>query len=105
MLFSLTKRIFAKGYGFLCLAKNKCKNISKSLNSTYSQTLQDHAKESATNAFKTFQKKVIQKTAEATSGLIEINLLIKLQVSKSSPQNNSGKNIKKYLRKNICIQN
>ena len=43
MLFSLTKRIFAKGYGFLCLAKNKCKNIgkniSKSLNSTYSQTL------------------------------------------------------------------
>ena len=97
MLFSLTKRVFAKGY--------IGKNISKSLNSTYSQTLLDHAKESATNAFKTFQKKVIQKTAEATSSLIEINLLIKLQVSKSSPQNNSEKNIKKYLRKNICIQN
>ena len=37
------------------------KNINKSLNSKYSQNLLDHAKQSATDAFKTSSKRVIQK--------------------------------------------
>ena len=62
--------IFVKGYGFLSFAKNMSKNIgkniSKSLNSKYSQKLLDHARQSATDAFKISLKRVIQKTAEAT---------------------------------------
>ena len=50
-------RIFVKGYGFLYFAKNMDnyigKNISKSLHSKYSQELLDHAKQSATDTFKT----------------------------------------------------
>ena len=50
-------RIFVKGYGFLYFAKNMDnyigKNISKSLRSKYSQELLDHAKQSATDTFKT----------------------------------------------------
>ena len=50
-------RIFVKGYGFLSFAKNMGKNhgknISKNLSSKYSQKLLDHAKQSATDAFKT----------------------------------------------------
>ena len=66
-------RTFVKGYGFLSFAKNMgkniCKNIIKSSNSEYSQKLLDHAKQSATYAFKTSSKRVIQKAAEATSHL------------------------------------
>ena len=54
-------RIFVKGYGFLPFAKNMVKkigeNISKNLSSTYSQKPLDHAKQSATDAFKTEQLK------------------------------------------------
>ena len=50
--------------------KNIGKNISKSLNSNYSQKLLDHGKLSATDAFKTSSKRVIQKTAEASSDWI-----------------------------------
>ena len=64
MLFSLTKR-FVNSYGFLSFAKNMGKNISKniseSLISKYCQKLLDHAKQSATDAFKTFSKRAIQK--------------------------------------------
>ena len=56
---------FAKNMG-----KNIGRNISEGLNSKYSQKLLDHAKQSATDAFKTSSKRVIQKTAEATSALI-----------------------------------
>ena len=70
-------RILVKGYGFLSFAKNIGenigKNISKNLSSKYSpgmlavhQKLLDHAKQSATDAFKTTSKRVIQKTVEAT---------------------------------------
>ena len=45
--------------------ENNGKNISKSLNSKYSQKLLDHAKQLATDAFKT-SKGVIQKTAKQT---------------------------------------
>ena len=67
-------RIFVKGYGFLYFAKNMDnyigKNISKSLRSKYSQELLDHAKQSATDTFKTSWKRVILKTTEATVDLI-----------------------------------
>ena len=46
------------------MGKNTGKN--KSLNSEYSQKLLDHAKQSATDAFKTSSKRVIKKTVEAT---------------------------------------
>ena len=36
----------------------------------YSQKLLDHSKKSLTDALKTLSKRVIQKTAEATDGLI-----------------------------------
>ena len=41
------------------MSKNIGKNISKSLNSKYSQNLIDHAKQSATDAFKTSLKRAI----------------------------------------------
>ena len=47
-------------------------NISKSLSGKYSQKLLDHAKQSATDVFKTASKRPIQKTTET-------RLLIKLQ--------------------------
>ena len=67
-------RMFVKCYGFLSFAKNLAKNIgkniSKSLTSKYSQNLLDHAKQSATDAFKTSSKRVIQKTVDATGYFI-----------------------------------
>ena len=42
------------------------KSPSKSSSDKYIQKLLDHANKSATNAFKTTSKKVIQKKAEAT---------------------------------------
>ena len=62
----LWDRIFVKGYGFLCIGKNLCKN----LNSKYSQKPLDHTKQSATDALKTTSKRAIQKTAEAAGDLI-----------------------------------
>ena len=70
-------RTLVKGYGFLPFAKNMGenigKNISQNLSGKYSpgmlavyQKLLDHAKQSATDAFKTTSKRVIQKTVEAT---------------------------------------
>ena len=47
----------------------------------YSQNLLDHAKQSATDAFKIALEKAIQETAEATSDLMGKNPLIKLQKS------------------------
>ena len=59
------EKIFVKGYGFLSFAKNMGKNfgknISKNLPGKYSQKLLDHAEQSATDAFKTASKRVIQK--------------------------------------------
>ena len=95
-------RIFVKGYGLLSFAKNMGKNIgkniSKNLKSKYSQKLLDHAKQSATDTFKTSSKKVIQKTAEAPGDLIGnkiFNAVAKsydgkiTKVSKNSQKNNS----------------
>ena len=45
-------------------------NIGKNLSSKYSQKLLDHAKQSATDVFKTASKRVTQTTAETTGDLI-----------------------------------
>ena len=44
--------------------------MSQNLSGKYSQKLIDHAKQSATNAFKFASKRAIQKTTEATGDLI-----------------------------------
>ena len=56
-------QIFVKGYGFLSFARNTVKNMSKNLSSKYSQKLVNHAKQSATDAFKTASKRATQKRA------------------------------------------
>ena len=48
------------------MAKNIGKNITKNVSGKYSQKLLDHAKQSATDAFKTTSKRAIQKTVDAT---------------------------------------
>ena len=62
----LRDRISVKGYGFLYFAKNR----GKSLSNKYGQKLLDNAKKSTTDAIKTASKRAIQKSAEATGGLI-----------------------------------
>ena len=80
--------IFVKGYGFLSFAKNMGKidkNITKSLSDKHSQKLLDHAKQSATDAFKTASQRAIQKTAEATGDLIGYKVADRIKkISKNS---------------------
>ena len=59
-------RVYVKRHGFLSFAKN----MGKHLNNKYSQKLFDTAKKSTTDATKTASKRAIQKTAEASGGLI-----------------------------------
>ena len=59
--------------GFYLLLKTQLnirKNICKNLSGKYRQKLLDHDKQSATDAFKTASKRVIQQTAKRTGGLI-----------------------------------
>ena len=56
------ERRYVEGYGFLSFART--------LNDKYGQKLIDSAKKSATDAFKFASERAIQKTAEATEGLI-----------------------------------
>ena len=85
------------------------KNVSKNVSSKYSQKPIDHAKQSATDVFKTASKRAIQKRAEAISDLIgnEIaykiirfqkihNKIIQRQLEMSM--------IKKYLKKYMYLQ-
>ena len=78
--------IFAKGHRFLSFSSNAGtnigKNISKNLSSKYSKKPFNHARKSATDAFRTASKRVIQKTAEVS----------KAKTSKPSSQNNSVTN-------------
>ena len=67
------------------MGKNFGKNISKNGSCKYSsgmlaacQKLLDHTKKSATDAFKTSSKRVIQKTAEATGHLIDNKIANKI---------------------------
>ena len=56
----------------------------------YSQKPLDHAKQSATDAFKTVSKRAISKSAEATGGLIGNKVGDRItKVSKNLEQNNS----------------
>ena len=65
------------------------------------QKLLDNAERSATNAFRTSSKRVIQKTAEASGGLIGNKIANRItKVSKNSQQNNL-KTIKKQQEKEI----
>ena len=78
------------GYRFLSFAKKTGKYINKNVSGKYSQTPLDHAKQSATDAFKTSSKRVIEKIAEATSDLISNKIVKKIMVvSKNLQQNNS----------------
>ena len=52
------------------MGKNIAKNISKNLIGKYSQKFLGHAKKSATDACKTYSKRIIRKKAEATGDLI-----------------------------------
>ena len=86
------------------MVKNIGKNISKSLSGKYSpgmlavrQKLLDHAKQSATDAFKIASKRAIQKSTEETGDLIRNKIANKYtKVSKKSQQNNSEKVTNKY---------
>ena len=75
------------------------KNIIKNLSSKYSQKLLDHAKQSP-------QKEQFKKIAEATGDIDGNKIADKItRASKTSPQNNSEKMKKKYLEKDIYLQN
>ena len=67
-------RIHVKGYGFLSFAKK----MGKSLSNKYVQKLLDSAKKSTTDVIKTASKRAIQKTAEATGGLIDNKIADKI---------------------------
>ena len=70
------------------MGKKIDKNISKKLSGKYSRKLFDHAKKSATDAFKTSSNRVILKTAEATGDLIGNKIAERItKVSKNSQQN------------------
>ena len=102
-------RIFVKGYGFLSFAKNVTKNVGKNINRSlsgkYRQKILDHAKQSATDAFKTSSKRLIQKKAEATGYLILIKLLTKLQGFQKIHNKIIQRQLQmKYLKKDIYHQ-
>ena len=99
-------RIFVKRYGFLCLARNVGRSMSKTLSSIYSEKLLDHAKfliiQSAKDALGNSLKKAIQKTAVIQLG---VKLLIKLPDSQKLHHRKIQKQLKKkYLEKDIYLQ-
>ena len=62
-----------KGYGFLSFARNigaHVTKVAKNMNNKYGQKLADTAGKSATDAIRVASKRAIQKTADATGGLI-----------------------------------
>ena len=72
------------------MSKNIGKNKSKNFIDKYSRKFLDFAKQSATDALKTFSKRVTQKTVETTGYLIDNKIANKITgVSKNSLQNNS----------------
>ena len=74
---------------FHLLLKIWAKNTSKNLIKKYRQRCFDHAKQSATDVFKTTSEKMTQKRAEATGDLIGNRTLEK--VTQNSPRSNSQK--------------
>ena len=72
------------------IGKHIGEKISKNLSGKYSQNLLGHAKQSATDDFKTTSKRVIQKIAEATGDLIGNKIANRImRILRSSMQNNS----------------
>ena len=72
------------------MRKNIGKNISKILSNKYSQKHSDHAKQPATDAFKTAPKKAIRETDEANGNLIDNKIADQItKLSRHSPQNGS----------------
>ena len=71
--------------------------MGKSLNSKYGQKLLDRAKKSTADAIEIPSKRVIQKTAEATSDLIGNKIADKIAsvLKKSNNNNNNNKKKKK----------
>ena len=61
--------------------KKNGKNINKNLRCKYSQKL-DHAKQSATDAFKTASKRAIPKAVEATGDKTAVKILKFLKIYK-----------------------
>ena len=96
-------RIYVKGYGFLSFAKN----MGKRLSNKYGQKLLDSAKKSTTDAIKAASKRAIQKTAEATGGLIGNKIADKItSVSKKSNinnNNNNNENVELTTHKKRCV--
>ena len=73
-----------------CLLLKIWVNISKNLSSKYSQKIIGHAKQSATIASKTASTRAIQKTTEATGGLIDNKIADRTtKATKTLPHNNS----------------
>ena len=92
---------FAKNSG-----RNISGNISKILNSKYSQKLLHHVKQCAADTFKTSSKRVIQNTAEATGYLIGNKIADKTTRSSiTSTQNNLEKNDEILWKKSTYLQN
>ena len=66
------------------------KNIDKNVIDKYSPKFLDNAKQSATGAFRTASKRVIQRTAEATDDLLGNKIAERItKMSKNLQQNNS----------------
>ena len=79
------------------MVKNIGRNVSKTLSGKFSHKLLDHAKQSAADVLKTTPKRIIQKTAEPTGDLIDIEIADKIaKVSKPLQQNNSETVTYKY---------
>ena len=74
------------------------KKTSKNVSAKYSQKLIDHAKQSATDAFKTSSKWAIQKTADATWDLIGNNIADKFSKTLSQINSETITNEEKILR-------
>ena len=110
----LIDKIFAKYYWFLSFAKIMRKNIYKHLSSKHCQKKLSHAKQSTTDALNAASKREIQKAAETTDSLIGNKIDNKIaKVSRTSPQNDSGKLqmkqkifelIEEYQKKDIYLQ-
>ena len=88
-----------KAMNFCLLLKIKAKILekAKNLSGKYSLKLLDHAKQSATDAFKTASKRAIHKTTEAAGDLNRNKITDKtIKVSRRSQHNNSEKWNRKY---------
>ena len=92
------------------MSSNISENISQILISKYIQKPLDHAKQYATDVFKTFSKRVIQNTAETNDDLIGNKIADKItRSSNTSTQNNLETNEEilreKYLSPKLIQKN